>query len=56
MTWIDTYYLKSITGLDDEMEEDEYEVYIQESQRETLMSLNQQVVREKVEYIDTVKK
>ena len=55
MTWIDTYYLKSITGLDNEMEEDEYEVYIQESQRETLMSLNQQVVREKVEYIDTVR-
>lgn len=55
MVWVDQYYFKSITGLDDEMEEDEYETYIQESQKEVLMNLNQLVVREKIEYLDSVR-
>ena len=51
-TWLDADYIRKNTEIDaSDVDDTDLEFFAEQAQKETLMGINQQVVREKVEYI-----
>jgi len=57
MTWVDVEYMRQMFNLDSsDITDDDVEFFLEQSQKEILMKINEEVQREPVEFLDNTRK